>query len=232
MKVSDFFTENDIRKIEKAVKESEEKTAGEIVVSLAYDSDPYPEVPYRAGLLFMIISWLALSVLALFSVDLSFGRFIGSWSSSPLFSSAFPLTAIISILSFGSGWLLIQLCPPFRRLLLSRKRQEEEVRQAALEVFLNENCHITEKHSGVLIYLTLFEKRVEIIADKGINDAVGGDPSVWTGIVTSLIDDIRKGKQAEGLEEAVRQCGKLLQEKIPGSKTDKNELSDNVRIKD
>ena len=233
MNVDKYFSEEEIKNIEKAVGEAEKKTVGEIVVSLAYDSDPYAEVPYRAGLFFMLLSWTALFLCGIFSVDFSLGSFVRGWSgrTSFLMTNALPAVMLYSVLAFGLGWAAVALFPGLRRFLLTRKRQTEEVRQAALEMFYRENCHLTEQHSGILIYLTMFERRVEIIADKGINDAVGDTP-VWDEIVFTLVEDIRKGQQAEGLVKAVGRCGDLLREKFPGKKKNKNELSDGVRIRD
>jgi putative membrane protein len=232
MSVDKYFSGEDIKRIEKAVGEAEKKTEGEIVVSLAYDSDPYSEVPYRSGLLVMIISWLFLLLCGLFSLNISLGSFIRSWASRSSFfmTSELPVILLVSVLAFGLGWSVVLLFPGLRRFLLSERRQTEEVRQSALEIFHNENCHLTEKHSGILIYLTLFERRVEIIADKGINDAVG-DPLVWNEIVGTLAGDIRRGKPAEGMVKAVERCGEILKEKFPGSGKGKNELSDGVRIR-
>ncbi len=68
------------------------------------------------------------------------------------------------------------------------------------------------------------ERRVELIADKGINAKVA--PDTWDRIVSSLVRGIGENQTAEAIVTAVKEIGMILAEQVPPRPDDKNELSD------
>jgi putative membrane protein len=232
MDVKKFLTEEDLKKISAAVMAAELKTGGEIVPMVAADSDDYPEVPWRCGFILVSLLWMTLTVLSLAGVNLTPAALFRLWDTgdNPLTGSPVVFVTLLSALVYLAGFFLSFLSP-VRRLFVTRKRSAGEVRQAAMEAFLDSNVHVTKGHTGILIYLSLFERRVEIIADQGIHKALP-DPDVWNEITAELVASIRAKKQAEGLIRAVERCGALLSGAVPREADDTNELSDGVRFRD
>jgi uncharacterized membrane protein len=103
------------------------------------------------------------------------------------------------------------------------------VRRRAHREFNAMGIRNTAEHTGILIMLSLKERRVEVVADKGINDKVM--QKTWEDIVEIIVGNIQRGKQAAGIIQAVDFAGKVLAEHFPRQKGDKNELSDDVEIK-
>lgn len=104
------------------------------------------------------------------------------------------------------------------------------VRRRAHREFNSMGIRNTAGHTGILIMLSLKERRVEVLADKGINDKVA--QKTWDDIVEIITSNIKQGKQAAGIIQAVDFAGKVLAEHFPRQNDDKNELSDEVEIKD
>lgn len=143
-------------KIEKAVKEAELKTAGEIVVQIVKESRGF------------------------------LGRAVGSISD------------------------------------------KEAVEKRAEREFMNLGIQQTTGRTGVLILVSLKERRVSIKADKDINDQVS--EGTWDKPADIVVDGFKMGAPISGICNAVELVGNLLAERFPRKADDKNELSDEVRI--
>jgi uncharacterized membrane protein len=86
-------------------------------------------------------------------------------------------------------------------------------RQRALAIFGKCRVWDTELNNGVLIYLLLAERRIEIVADRGVNQVVS--PDTWLTLVSGLATAFRIGQYEEGMGQAVAQVGQLLQQHFP-----------------
>ncbi len=100
------------------------------------------------------------------------------------------------------------------------------VRARAVEQFSQLHMWDTEHNSGVLIYLLLAERRIEIVADRGLSHHVKED--VWLQVVSRLAQDLRQGEFERGLLQAVAEVNALLCRYFPrsGTATHSNELPD------
>jgi len=97
-------------------------------------------------------------------------------------------------------------------------------RQRAMEAFSSLRVWDTERNDGVLIYLLLADRDVEIVADRGIHAKVGDD--AWTAICRTMEKSFRAGRYAEGVEEGVRAVGDLLARHSPHVDGERNEIPD------
>lgn len=96
--------------------------------------------------------------------------------------------------------------------------------QRALEVFSRLRVWDTEHNSGVLIYLLLADRKVEIVADRGIHARVGN--AGWEQICRDMEKEFRAGKFEEGVLLGIHAITALLQQHFPAQDGNRNELPD------
>ena len=209
-----FLSEPVRQKIREAVREAEKRTSGEIlplVVSTSYD---YPVADMIAGLVFGLPAALALDYFLA-------GRL---WLNDPHHLFFLGLLAFCFL-------FFHQICgriPPVKRWFISQREMAEEVEEAAAIQFLEEGLHTTRDGTGVLIFISVFERRVRVLADHGISEKIPREQ--WDRIVHIITDGIKQGNQAEGVRMAVREAGQMLETHFPVRTDDTNELAD-LRIK-
>ncbi|CAB1370084.1 TPM domain-containing protein [Denitratisoma oestradiolicum] len=102
--------------------------------------------------------------------------------------------------------------------------RDESARQRATELFSRLRIWDTEENSGVLIYVQLVDRRVEILADRGINNLVPQEE--WDSICRGMELAFRDRDFHRGALEAVAQAAHLLISHFPSSGADSNELPD------
>lgn len=95
-------------------------------------------------------------------------------------------------------------------------------KKRAIELFSLLNIWDTEQNNGVLIYLLLADRDVEIVADRGIHQHVGNDG--WENICHAMELQFRRGEFEAGVLNGIRQIGALLHQHYPADGENKNEL--------
>lgn len=191
-------------KIENKVKEIELLTQGEIVPCIISKSDNYPVVAPLVA--------LSLACIYLFSAI-----FLLELEKSSLFIGFLIITA------FG---FLIGRFNIFKRLYLHPSIMRDEVHQFFIQTFFDNKLHYTIQRTGILIGISLLERRMEILVGKGIADKI--DIKIWNSIIDETIPSIKKNNLAEGIITAIDKCGKILIKEFPAQKDNPNELSDKL----
>ena len=207
----------DLDRIREAVSRAEEQTAGEIVPVVVPRSDDYTDAIWRgAG---------AAVLLTLMAVMLTL-RFYTGWGLGWLFA---PWGVALSVLAAGTvGALLTRYIYPLQRLLAGSERLDETVHRRALQAFVEEEVFDTRDRTGILLFVSLREHRIEVLGDTGINQHV--EPDDWAEVVARIRRGIKNDNLTEGLVEAVEMCGRLLERKgVDVRPDDENELTDTVR---
>lgn len=102
--------------------------------------------------------------------------------------------------------------------------QGRSARERAVEVFSQLRVWDTECNNGVLIYLLLADRDVEIVADRGIHRDVG--QSGWEMICREMERAFRQGHFEQGVVEGVRAVAFHLVRHYPASGANENELPD------
>ncbi len=106
------------------------------------------------------------------------------------------------------------------------KRREEAVMRRAFRAFYEKGLYRTKKNTGVLFFLSLLERKVWVLADKGIHEKIRQE--TLNGFAATVSRGISDGKACEALCEAIARAGELLAKHFPKSPDDTNELSDEV----
>ena len=109
-------------------------------------------------------------------------------------------------------------------LATSQLWRDVSSRERAREVFAQQGVWNTAENNGVLIYLMLADRRVEIVADRGIDARVAsGD---WEAICRAMEAHFRAGRYQEGALEGVRKVSDLLARHYPAPGEGRSELPD------
>lgn len=213
MRVDRFLRAEDLAAIEAAVREAEAASGGEIVPYVVDASDAYPGAAWTAALGGALAAPL-LAALAAWRLD--------PWGGWPLWVTLPPFAGA------ALGGLAALLVEPLRRVLVPPALAARRVEQRAAAAFLAEEVFLTRERTGVLLFVSLFERRVVVLADAGIHQRV--PEGSWEGVVAETVAGLGAGRHGEAIAAAVRRVGRLLVEHgVPRRPADTDELADRVR---
>ena len=188
-----------------AVRRVEDCSCAELVVEVRARSGSYAQADARFAALFAFIVLLV----TLFS----------AWSFGPV------LVAVDVALAYGIGLVLAARSDLVRRLMTTSRERAERVRIHAAAAFVERGIANTSLESGVLLYLSLMERQIDIIADRGVLNAV---PSLeWNQL---LVKAKRSEASLDTLLEVVRLLEPLLGSHLPASSGDRDELPNAPRF--
>ena len=196
----------DEKRIAEAIRAAEQKTSGEIFCVMAVASSNYRFVP------------IARAALVALAVPLPLFYFTPLWAEQIYF---------VQLATFLACTVLFSL-PGLRFALVPRWIKRDRASVEAKRQFAAHGLHLTQQRTGVLIFASIAERYVEIIADSGINDKVS--PEVWDKAVKAMIAKIKQGQAVEGFLEAIRICGEVLAKHFPPGAINKNELPNKLVV--
>ena len=186
-----------------AVKSVEACSCAELVVEVRDRSGSYAHADARFAAL---VAFVTLIVLL-------FAR----WVFAPRW------VAVDSAIAYGAGLMISRSSHAIRRLMTTRADRERKVHTTAAATFIDRGVAKTQRSTGLLVYLSLLERRIELIADRGILDAV---PVLeWNQIAESIRG--RRATQAT-LAEVLEALQPLLLRYAPNRPGDRDELPNEV----
>ncbi|HXV77039.1 MAG TPA: TPM domain-containing protein [Candidatus Polarisedimenticolaceae bacterium] len=208
-RVAAGFGDDDRAAVRAALAAAERRTVGEILPVVVERSDPHPGA-----------EWLAALVLVL----------LGSSALLAWMPWQHPVVVLALQLLFGGlGFGLARLLPDFKRRFVLERRADEVSREQAFQEFYANGLHRTTAATGVLIFVSLFERRVVILADEGIDAVV--DASFWADTDDRVLDGIRRGSLRDGLIAGIARAGELLAARFPWTEGDRNEIPDRLIVR-
>ncbi len=205
MKAEELLGERGAAAIAAVVRQSERATSGEIVPVIVERSDAYAELRLGGSALVAFAS----GALALF-----FEPALAPWlvpTQLGVFAAA----------AWGLGR------PALLRLLVPDDVLARRVARAAALAFHGAGLVETRERTGILIFVSLLEHRVVVLADRGIHARVA--EGTWDGVVARIVAGIRAGRAEEGLADGIRACGAILSGHLPIRPDDRNELPNTPR---
>jgi putative membrane protein len=206
IKGKDFFSSKEKEIIRKAVEDAESMTSGEIAVVLVDESDPYREGALIGAFSFSSIASLILSIV--------FGHET-IWFFVPL-----------TVLLVFPGLYLFQLAPHMKLAFVSSKRVVQAVKERAVYAFFQKGIYKTRERTGVLIFISLLERRVWIIGDENIHRKSQID--FWRSLVKELTAGIKNNRTLESLCSVIEKCGAELERHFPQKAHKDNQLGDDI----
>lgn len=102
--------------------------------------------------------------------------------------------------------------------------KDQSARARAIDVFAHLRVWDTEDSNGVLIYLLLADRDVEIVADRGFNEKVR--PAEWETICRTMETEFRAGNFEGGVLKGIAAVTQIMTKHFPGSRPNENELPD------
>jgi len=201
--------DDDHRAVHQALAEAERKTVGEILPVVVERSDPHPGADWLAALSFVILGSSALLAWM-------------PWRN--------PLAVLGAQVVLGAlGYGLARWLPDFKRLFVFENRATDVAEEQAFQEFYANGLHRTEAATGVLLFVSLLEHRVVILADEGIDAKV--EAEFWADTDDAILDGIRAGSLRDGLVAGIRRAGDLLSEQFPWREGDQNEIPDRLIVR-
>jgi putative membrane protein len=205
-KAQEFFTREEHERIKATTGDVESRTIGEVAVMVVDSSDHYMDAEVAGG------AALA-GLLALIPTVAYFHASV--WSFIPIgFLLFFPARILFARVAF------------LKAALIGRRRKEHAVRLRAMRAFYEKDLHRTQKNTGVLFFLSLFERRVWVLADSGIHAKI--EQKTLDRFARMVSTGIREGRACDALCDAIHEAGVLLAKYFPSTPDDKNELPDDV----
>ncbi len=206
MKAATFFTPEEKERIRTTTYSVESRTDGEIAVMVVDQSDRYLESEILGGFIFGSI--LSLVITVAFFHD-----------------SLFVYIPLSFLLFFPFRWIGMTI-PRLKLVFIGPRRREETVRLRAIQAFYEKGLYKTRFQTGVLIFLSLLEHKVWVLADKGIHQKMTQE--TLNRFAHDVSRGIKEDRAGESLCRAIEGIGQLLVEHFPVTSGDTNELSNEV----
>ena len=203
-----FLTPSEQENIKNTVAAAEKTTSGEIMVMVVPSSYHYPTANLLGATAISLPFSLILTPLA--------GEFM--WIGP---QNMWVFLSIFTILFF-LFYLTVKQIPWLKRLFIPKKEIEEEVEEAALTCFYKQQLYKTRDETGILLFVSIFEHKAWILADRGINEKLPSD--TWDKIVDKMVSGIKEKRQVEAICQAVEAVGRMLSQHFPTKSDDTDEL--------
>jgi putative membrane protein len=201
-----FLTEEGERELEAAVAAIEAVSSAEIVIAVR------PRV--RSSIVQHVIVGLVASV----------GMLAFTLYSPIEFRLWHVLT--LPVMAGILGGLLVEAIPGLYRFLLPAELRSERVYDAACAAFVQRGIHATRDRSGILVYIALRERCVELVGDLGVREHVGAETLIaWSGILEGALPG---GAKAFAKELAA--LAPDLAQALPRRLDDIDELANDVQM--
>jgi len=203
--MNSILTKADRERIEATITRVETQSGAEILVAVVPRSGTYRF--WR--LLFALVVSCALSALVPLAAP-----------AAPEFAMMLVQAVLIIVLWFVLGYqrVLVALVPA--------DEKKVEVHRHAQAIFVERGVFQTRNRTGILILVSEWERRIEILADQGIHQHVGTQG--WQRYVDQVIQSIKDGNAANGLCQVVEILATEVARVFPASSSPDNELPNAV----
>jgi putative membrane protein len=207
-----MFSEEERKAVEAAVERAEGGTSAEIIPVVAAASARHRRGEDLAGLW---LAFLGLLGLAIFSP----GHQIDG------------IEALIAfVLGIAAGSFTAEKVPAIKRLFIPRSDLDGAAADGAARAFRTYGAGETEGRTGLLIYVSLFERSAVVLGDVAVGRALA--PEDYGRIRDILVAGLKSGKVEKALVEAIDGAGAILAAKLPRKPDDRPEIPNVLRILD
>jgi putative membrane protein len=200
-----FFDPSARQRATEAVKAVEARTAAEIVIAVRKTSGSYrgTDLGFAAVLSAFTLAFLWFSPIAFSPAKMSLNT-----------------AAVFVLAAFASSAIA-----PLRRLLSGKGTLRANAERNARSVFYEQGILRTTGRTGILVFVSVFERAAVLVPDVGVDPAKLGEPYA---AAEKAIQTAVARADFEAFVKAVESLGPALETQLPRSADDVNELSDEV----
>ncbi len=211
--IDKYLAPDDFKIIEETISRVEESTSGEIVPVIVRRSSTVGHVPLTVSLLITLLLVIA---------ELPFSDWL--WVTPWVYLWPVLLVVIYYLSHLLSRWTWIQ------KLFVPERDEVDQVHQRALLEFYANRVNRTAGGTGVLIFVSVMEKKAVVLADEGISKKLPKE--TWDDVLATLRDSLKRGQWGFGFVQAIEQCGEHLKTHFPITAAADNELKNHLVVKD
>jgi putative membrane protein len=197
------FTPGDREQVSQRIAKLEQHTDAEVVCAVATESGRYDRAESLCG--------LVVGLVALISGNKIVG--MGGWDAPAALSVGLQATLVVG--GFVLGSVLASYCHSLRRLFLSQAEMTQEVKRSVHHVFSQQGVGATKHRGGLLIYLSLFERRLEVRCDRAVMEKTS--QSDLETIRDAVLQKVRKGDPLGGLIDGLDRSEAILARALPAT---------------
>lgn len=190
-----YFTADEEGRIQAAIEQLEAGTGVQVLAAVIGKADHYPEAPWKAFALAASLTSLVLAIQAALDPP---------WIV-PL-QAAFYAIAVLGV--GAAAALATTLLPPLARLLIPSARMEGEVEQYARGYFLEREIFGTRERTGILVLVSLFERKVVILPDTGLADRLPA--GALAAVINCMRPQLSRGARFAALSAGLAAVEKAL----------------------
>lgn len=218
------FTSSEREQINRAVRKAESSTSAEILPVVAGSSGRYDRPEDIVGL------WTAMIAIVVMWFTFPAPQFeAGDWQQpSPYWQLAALLVG--AVVGFLVGANVGMRVDWLRRLFTPRVQMQEEVAGRARAMFYDQRIHHTAGETGVLLYVSLFEHMVSIVADRDVLDRLG--PRRIETLCQQFAARMHDEPLIDAMSHMIDTLGTTLAPLLPREADDLNELPDALVVVD
>jgi putative membrane protein len=217
-------THQDLERFKEAVKTAEQNTSGEIALAVTSESHDYAFYELMlsvifGALVFLIMLFLYNPIAAFMDKifwDLKAWQLVGMYG-------------FVSFIAIAIAYLLTNISA-IDRIIIPKKARRAAVYQRALRHFVESGVYATKDRNGILLFISLMEHEVCIIADEAVLKNLTQDK--LDALAQEFADGIRGKQFSSSLLTCISSCGTILEKHFPIKKDDVNELPDGLIILD
>lgn len=191
--------------IENAISKVEKKSSCELVAVIAKKSGNY--------------RYFAMLGASLISLVVPFFLIMAQPFIDALF--VYQIQAVVFVILF----LLLNI-DSILIMLLPKNILHKQAKLKAYETFIILGLQKTTNHQAVMIYVSAYEKYVQILTDGAISSKI--DNSIWQNTIDKFTAKVKNKEFDNGFSEAIEEIGEILVEKFPIQENDKNELPNHL----
>lgn len=210
-------------RVELAVSAAESKTSCEIVPVVATSSGRYDRAEDIVGLWFAMIGAIVAFLMFPGRTD------DGTWGGIPLWGQA-GLLVLVMVACFIVGAVVADRFRSLRLLFTPRSHMQEEVNLRARELFFDRRIHHTAGASGLLIFVSLYERTAVVLGDRSVVETLG--EKFPEELCQRLTTSLRTHDVATAICDTIQHAAMSLQTALPRTAGDVNELPDSLVLLD
>jgi putative membrane protein len=212
--VRKYLKSEDLAHIETCVAEAEKLTSGEIVPMIVRRSSSIGHVAPMLLMMFLLLFFVIIEI-----VELEKPGFGHSW-----------WTLIGGFLVSFLATRFLANSPRVQYFFINKIDGEWLTKQRAKIEFYEARLEQTKGSTGILLFVSLMERRAVVLADRGIAGKL--PESTWDEVVMLLVRGAKSRDLGSGMVQAIQRCQVILSEHFPKLDGDRDELANRPIIKE